>query len=296
MCIDQVIAMTYTEPACAKLNLTLDILGRRPDGYHDLRMVMQSIDLQDTVSLSARDGAGVQITTNLSFLPRDGGNIAAKAAACFFQQTGLQPAGLAVDIQKRIPVCAGMAGGSSDGAAVLRILRRIYAPHMALCDLEAIGTLVGSDVPYCVRGGTVLAEGRGEILTDLPPLPPCFFVVCKPGFPISTPELFAQVRTKRLRCRPDTAGMLSALERQDLEGVARRMYNVFEDVLPRKYAEVFEIKHALLEEGAMAASMTGSGPTVFGIFRDQAAARQAAECLASRCPSVFFSKNTGKAV
>ena len=288
--------MTYTEPAYAKLNLALDILGKRPDGYHELRMVMQSIDLQDMVALSAQEGDGVQITTDLSFLPRDGSNIAAKAARRFFEKLCLPSPGLAIDIQKRIPVCAGMAGGSSDGAAVLRILRRAYAPDLSQEELEAIGALVGSDVPYCVRGGTVLAEGRGELLTDLPPLPPCFFVVCKPDFPISTPELFAKVRVKKLRCHPDTAGMISALERQDLEGVARRLYNVFEDVLPRKYAQVFEIKRALLEEGAMASSMTGSGPTVFGIFRDQATARRAAEALRPRCPATFFCKNVGRAV
>ena len=193
-------------------------------------------------------------------------------------------------------MCAGMAGGSSDGAAVLRLLRREYCPALPQEALEAIAARVGSDVPYCVRGGTALAEGRGECLTDLPPLPNCFLVVCKPPFPISTPELFAQVRTRRLRCHPDTAGMLAALAAGDLAGVAHRLYNVFEDVLPRKYTQVFEIKRALLDCGAMAASMSGSGPTVFGLFGNKAAAESAREALLPAFPQTFLCRPVGKSV
>lgn len=288
--------MIYRETAPAKLNLALDILRKRPDGYHDMRMVMQSIDLSDQVTVSVEDAPGIRVATNLGFLPCDMTNIAAKAALRFFQETGLPQPGLTVSMEKAIPVCAGMAGGSSDGAAVLRILRRVFAPDMAQAELERIGALVGSDVPYCIRCGTALAEGRGEVLTDLPPLPACFFVVCKPAFAISTPELFSQVRANKLRCHPDTAGMISALEQQDLEGVAHRLYNVFEDVLPRKYRQIFEIKHLLMESGAMAASMTGSGPTVFGIFRDGDRAHQAARQLKEQFPATFCCKNIGKSV
>lgn len=280
--------MTCTELAPAKLNLTLDILRKRPDGYHEMRMVMQSIDLSDEVTVSQADGPGLQVTADLPYLPKGEGNIAFKAASRFFEQTGLPLPGLSVHIRKRTPVCAGMAGGSSDGAAVLRVLRRMYAPELPDGRLEEIAALVGSDVPYCVRGGTVLAEGRGERLTDLPELPACWFVVCKPACSISTPELFSRVQVKRIRCRPDTAGLLAALEQGDLEGIARRMYNVFEDVLPRRYAQVFEIKSALLEYGAMASSMTGSGPTVFGVFREKAAAASAAEALSASYPAVFL--------
>ena len=280
--------MTYTEPAWAKLNLALDILGRRADGYHELRMVMQSIDLADQVTVSPQPEPGCRVTSNLLYLPRDEGNIAAKAALRFFETLGAPMPGLSIDIQKNIPVCAGMAGGSSDGAAVLRLLRRLYAPEMTEEQLEDIGARVGSDVPYCVRGGTALAGGRGERLTDLPPLPPCHLVVCKPSCSVSTPELFAQVRVRKLRCRPDTAGLLRALEEQDLEGVARRMYNVFEDVLPRRYGEVFAIKGELLGLGALGASMTGSGPTVFGIFSDRETAAQAAETLSGQYAAVHL--------
>ena len=288
--------MTYTEPAWAKLNLTLDILGKRPDGYHEMRMVMQSIDLRDTVTLREETAPGIRVASSCRFLPCDETNIAAKAILRFFEATGLPCPGFSVRLDKEIPVCAGMAGGSSDGAAVLRLLRREYCPALPQEALEAIAARVGSDVPYCVRGGTALAEGRGECLTDLPPLPNCFLVVCKPPFPVSTPELFAQVRTRRLRCHPDTAGMLAALAAGDLAGVAHRLYNVFEDVLPRKYTQVFEIKRALLDCGAMAASMSGSGPTVFGLFGNKAAAESAREALLPAFPQTFLCRPVGKSV
>ena len=288
--------MTYTEPAWAKLNLTLDILGKRPDGYHEMRMVMQSIDLRDTVTLREETAPGIRVASSCRFLPCDETNIAAKAILRFFEATGLPCPGFSVRLDKESPVCAGMAGGSSDGAAVLRLLRREYCPALPQEALEAIAARVGSDVPYCVRGGTALAEGRGECLTDLPPLPNCFLVVCKPPFPISTPELFAQVRTRRLRCHPDTAGMLAALAAGDLAGVAHRLYNVFEDVLPRKYTQVFEIKRALLDCGAMAASMSGSGPTVFGLFGNKAAAESAREALLPAFPQTFLCRPVGKSV
>ena len=288
--------MILTEHAYAKLNLSLDILGKRPDGYHDLCMVMQSIALHDTLTLTERPKGELEVCTTLSYLPRDESNIAVKALRRFTEATGLTLPGFSLAIEKRIPVCAGMAGGSSDGAAVLRVLGRAYAPQLPGACLERIGSAVGSDVPFCVRGGTALAEGRGERLTDLAALPPCCFVVCKPPLSVSTPELFAQVRLRQLRCHPDTAGIVRALEEGDLEGVARRLYNVFEDVLPRRYAQVFEIKSQLLELGAMAASMTGSGPTVFGLFRDRSRAEDALAVLAGQFSSVFLCQSVEKSV
>lgn len=288
--------MMVQEPAYAKLNLSLDILGRRSDGYHDLRMVMQSIDLCDTVAVEQREGQGITLVTNLNYLPRDNSNIAVKAAEVFFRETGIAPVGLTIRVDKRIPVSAGMAGGSSDGAAVLRLLRRMLAPDLPPRRLEEMAALVGSDVPYCVRGGTVLAEGRGEVLTDLPPLPPCYLVACKPAFPISTPELFGQVHVKRLKCHPDTAGMQNALAAGDLGAVCRRVYNVFEDVLPRKYREVGEIKSRFWEMDAAATAMTGSGPTVFAIFMDEIAARQVAETLKKDYPQTFLARPVGRSL
>lgn len=266
--------------AYAKLNLTLDVLGKREDGYHDLCMVMQSITLHDTLTLEQTPGAGLRVGTNLRFLPTGEKNLAAAAALRFWETLGREPEDLDIRIVKRIPVCAGMAGGSSDAAAVLRALNDQAGNPFTLQELAQVGAKVGSDVPYCVLGGTALAEGRGEVLTPLPPLPKCWVVACKPDFPISTPELFAQVDSVKLRRRPDTAGVLAALKAGDLEGVARRMYNVFEDVMnPRQYARVAEIKQTLIQKGALGANMSGSGPTAFGLFDSQERAEEARAAL-----------------
>lgn len=274
--------------AYAKLNLTLDVLGMREDGYHDLRMVMQSIDLCDRLELERTQGEGIAVKTDLSFLPDDDRNLAAKAARAFFRHTG-EPLGLSIDIRKQIPVCAGMAGGSSDAAAVLRALNELTGAGMSVTALAKIGEEVGSDVPYCVMGGTALAEGRGEVLTPLPTLPRCHVVVCKPTFAISTPELFSRIDGYKIVCRPDTSGVLSALEQGDLGGAARRMYNVFEDVLPERQGKtVAEIKSVLIAEGALGACMSGTGPTVFGLFDRPDAAQNAYERLKTAYRDTFL--------
>jgi 4-diphosphocytidyl-2-C-methyl-D-erythritol kinase len=273
--------------AFAKLNLTLDILRRREDGYHDLQMVMQSIDLADELTITPAEGEGAMSTT-LSYLPSDGRNLAQMAAEAFRNAAG-RGGQVDISIVKRIPVCAGMAGGSSDAAAVLRAMNGLTGAGYTPAELAKIGEAVGSDVPYCVVGGTALAEGRGERLTPLPPLPPCHVVVCKPPFPISTPQLFSRVDVRKIARRPDTEGMLAALADGDLTGVARRMYNVFEDVLePRRQAEINAIKAALIDCGALGAAMTGSGPTVFGLFDDPAAAESARARLSGSYQDVFL--------
>ena len=273
--------------AFAKLNLTLDILRRREDGYHDLQMVMQSIDLADELTITPAEGVGAMSTT-LSYLPSDGRNLAQMAAEAFRNAAG-RGGQLDISIVKRIPVCAGMAGGSSDAAAVLRAMNELTGAGYTPAELAKIGEAVGSDVPYCVVGGTALAEGRGERLTALPPLPPCHVVVCKPPFPISTPQLFSRVDMRKIARRPDTEGILAALAAGDLTGVARRMYNVFEDVLePRRQAEINAIKAALIDCGALGAAMTGSGPTVFGLFDDPAAAESARAQLSGSYQDVFL--------
>lgn len=275
--------------ALAKLNLTLDVLGKRPDGYHDLRMVMQTITLADTVTLTENGGEGLRVESSLHYLPAGEKNLAWKAADCFYRALNRRVRSLDISLTKRIPVCAGMAGGSSDAAAVLRALNDLEGGPFSRTELARIGEQVGSDVPYCVMGGTALAEGRGEVLTPLPPLPPCWVVACKPEFPVSTPELFARIDGYRVRCRPDTEGVLQALKEGDLGGVARRMYNVFEDVLPeRQQACVAEIKHTLIQCGALGANMSGSGPTAFGLFDREEAARRAADLLAQTHKETFF--------
>ena len=267
---------TLTAPA--KVNLALDILGTRPDGYHDMKMVMQTISLCDTVSVE-ETAAGFELRTDGDFIPAGKKTLEQRAAEAFFEAAGLPMPGLRVTLEKVTPAYAGLGGGSADVAALLRILRDNYAPEMSTEELERIGFTVGSDMPFCVRGGTALAEGRGEVLTDLPPLPDCWFVLCKPDFGIPTPSLFALVDGGELTCRPDIGGMGLALESGDLAGVAARLGNVFEEVLPEEYHEVFTIKNRLMELGALNAAMSGSGPTVFGIFSEQETAKRAAEVL-----------------
>ena len=273
--------------AYAKLNLTLDILRKREDGYHDLQMVMQSIDLADTLTVTPTVGPGT-MQTNLAYLPADGRNLAQLAAAGFREATG-RGGEVDIAIEKRIPVCAGLAGGSSDAAAVLRAMNELTGAGLEPMELARIGERVGSDVPYCVVGGTALAEGRGERLTPLPPLPHCYVAVCKPSFPISTPQLFSRVDVRKIVRRPDTAGLLAALEAGDLTGVARRMYNVFEDVLEsRRRAEIDSIKATLIDCGALGASMSGSGPTVFGLFAGREEAGEACRRLEELYKSAFL--------
>ncbi len=292
--------------AHAKLNLTLDVLGKRPDGYHDLRMIMQSVELADVLELNYNDTKELRVSTNLHFLPNNEKNLAAQAALRWYECGVVQEPGkwdmedlkrsfifngLDITIEKHIPVCAGLAGGSSDAAAVLRALNLMEDTCLSPEVVASIGALVGSDVPYCVMGGTALAEGRGEVLTPLPPLPKCWVVLCKPEFSISTPALFAKIDSVRLRCRPDTQGAIAALEAGDLHGAARRMYNVFEDALPeRQRARVNDIKNALIQCGALGASMSGTGPTAFGLFDDKALAQEAQERLADFGGEVFLTQ------
>ena len=258
------------EKAYAKLNISLDVTERRADGFHDMCMVMQTVSICDELELRPTDTGRVQVKSNFSFIPGDERNLAAKAALGFFEAVGKQGQGLLITLQKSIPVGAGMAGGSADAAAVLRALNRLYGAPLTADALETLAARVGSDVPFCVRGGTALATGRGEKLEALPSLPACKFVVCKPDFSISTPELFRKLDQTGLRCHPDTAGILAALRDGELEPVARRMYNVFEEVDDRRLRTVREIKSVLLDCGALGAIMTGTGSAVFGVFRPDA--------------------------
>lgn len=280
-----------TVQAPAKLNLTLDVLGRRADGYHDLKMVMQSITLADRLTLRPGRAPGIQVSSSFHFLPTGEKNLAGKAAVCFYQALGRPARDLDISITKHVPVCAGMAGGSSDAAAVLRALNRLEGDPFSPEELAHVGEAVGSDVPYCVLGCTALAQGRGEVLTPLPPLPHCWVVACKPDFPVSTPELFARIDSCRIRRRPDADGLMAALEQGDLMEVARRMYNVFEDVLPeRQLARVADIKNTLIQQGALGANMSGTGPTAFGLFSSQSQAQAAYDVLKQRYQEVFLAE------
>jgi len=277
--------------APAKLNLTLDVLGRREDGYHDLRMVMQSVQLGDTMTLEPGKGESIRVKSNLGFLPTDGRNLAAAAALTFWKEQGIEPYPLDITLEKVTPVCAGLGGGSSDAAAVLRAMNEIHGTGLSLERLAVIGQKVGSDVPYCVLGCTALAEGKGEVLTRLPPLPKCWVVLCKPDFSVSTPALFAQIDSVRLRRRPDTEGVLKALREGDLPGVARRLYNVFEDALPERCAaKVDQVKHILIQQGALGAAMSGTGSAVFGLFEREEEAQSAYKELRALYPETFLTQ------
>ena len=248
---------------------------------------MQTASLCDDVAIRLTDGGGITVQSNFGFLPRDGNNIAAKAAAAFFAAADMPGAGAAITLRKRIPVGAGLGGGSADAAAVLRGLNALCPAPLDGAALEALGETLGSDVPFCVRGGTRLAVGRGERLLPAPGMPPCGIVICKPRFSIRTPDLFARIDSRRSRIHPDTDGLLHAMAAGDLPGLARRMYNVFEDVLPRSCSEIGAIKHALLDAGALGAVMTGTGSAVFGLFPDLAAAEAAAGELKGRWRDCF---------
>ncbi len=278
------------EFAYAKLNLTLDVLQKRPDGYHEMEMVMQSVTLCDTLTLTPQPDK-TTARTNLSFLPTGDKNLAVMAANHFYETLSIPQKHFDIYIEKRTPVCAGLAGGSSDGAAVLRGLNKLEGEPFSPLELAKIGEKFGSDVPYCVLGQTALARGRGEALTPLPPCPHCWVVLCKPPFPVSTPELFHRIDSIKITCRPDTQGMISALKSNDLNGVAHRLFNVFEEALPRSQRQtVDEIKSTLIQLGALGATMSGSGPTVFGLFSDENKAKSAYETLKQDYRETFLAE------
>lgn len=279
-----------TEKAYAKINISLDVTGKRSDGYHDMLMVMQTVTLCDNVTVELVETEKSYAICNLPFVPGDERNLTVRAANKFFEKLGRQGAAK-ITLKKLIPVGAGMAGGSSDAAAVIRALNTLCGKPLDRAGLEELAAEIGSDVAFCVSGGTALASGRGEILTPLPPMPDCSIVICKPDFSISTPELFRKLDSVKLRCHPDTAGIKDALNEGNLLKLARRMYNVFEDVPDRRFNTVAEIKSGLLDHGALGAVMTGTGSAVFGIFSDAQTAENAAEAMKKNYSCCFVSKN-----
>lgn len=279
------------ENAYAKINISLDVTGKRPDGYHDMLMVMQSVTLCDELYLTLTDNGVCRAECNLRFVPCDERNLAVRAAKLFFAHCGLESMGVHIAINKRIPVGAGMAGGSSDAAAVLRALNRLTGQGLSCSELEELASQIGSDVAFCIAGGTRLASGRGDILSPLPSLPNCHIVICKPDFSVSTPESFRKLDSVRLRCHPDTAGILDALDGGELAQIARRMYNVFEDIPDRRHSDIARIKGLMLDHGALGSVMTGTGSAVFGLFDDPSSAKTAQDALSHEYRSCFLAKN-----
>ena len=265
---------TVTLKALAKINLGLDVLGRRENGYHDVRMVMQTIYLYDNVTMEKTEEAGIHLECNLFYLPVDETNIAYKAAKLLMDEFNIQE-GVRIVLDKHIPVAAGLAGGSANAAAVLVGMNRLFSLGLTQEDLMERGVSLGADVPYCVMRGTVLAEGIGEILTPLPPLPKCCVLIAKPGISVSTKTVYEKLDSQEIEEHPDIDGILEGLEQEDLLKVASSMGNVLETVTIGDYPIIEEIKDVMKETGALNAMMSGSGPTVFGIFDDRSKAKEA---------------------
>ncbi len=272
--------MSVTLSAPAKLNLSLDVLGRRPDGYHELATVMQTVDWCDTVTVDFAEDAAIHLTCD-GGIPADEHNLAYRAAALFREATG-DPRGFTVDVKKRIPAEAGMAGGSTDAAATLKALNALTDTPLDTDALLALAAQLGADVPFCVQGGTALATGTGTTLQLLPPLPHCYFVVVKPEGGVSTPEAYRLLDSAPTLLHPDVSGMVAALEARDLEGVIARMGNSFEQPLALPHTTAIVKK--LTDSGAEAALLTGSGSAVFGVFRSKLHALATATALAKHYP------------
>lgn len=272
--------ITLAEKAYAKINLTLDVLHKRDDGYHDLRSVMQTVSLCDDVEIDVDTGKPWTLTSDTASIPSDERNLAWKAVRAFFDRLGREPDGVEIRIRKRIPSEAGLAGGSADAAAVLRALNRWAGFPLSTEALCALGAMIGSDVPFCVLGGTALAEGRGELLTKLPDAPKLYLAICKPPVAFATPALFRKLDSVAIRERPDTEAMRRALESGDRERIAARLCNVFEQAVS-DYPQIEAIKRKLLANGALGAVMSGSGSAVFGVFRSPDCAQAACDALKS---------------
>lgn len=279
--------------APAKINLTLDVLDRRPDGYHNLSTIMHQVPLEDEIEVMIGQGEGIRATTNLPFI-RAETNIAAKAARLFIDELGKliriseKNTGILIDIRKRIPVGAGLGGGSANAAAVLKLLNEYFGSPFDEKSLVDIGARVGADVPFCLIGGCALCEGIGEIMTPLARIPSCYIVIVKPRASISTAQLFSEYTVAKSQVRPDTAGAVNALKAGDLCGISSRVFNVLEEVAVKKIKGISEIKRVLMRNGALGASMSGSGSAVFGIFDDKGAADSAASFFEKSHSQVFM--------
>lgn len=281
---------TLYEGAYAKVNLTLDVLDKREDGYHDLKSVMQTLSIRDDIEIDVGTGKPWKLLCSKEGIPTDERNLAWKAAKVYCDALNKDPNGLEIRITKRIPVEAGMGGGSADAAAVLRALNDYYGNPLSILALAELGAQVGSDVPFCVVGGTAMVEGKGEKLRKLPDMPDCIFVVCKPDFSVSTPALYKKIDEVTVPKRPDHQAMESALLAGDLEKVAHNLYNVFDPVVTEEHLELNYIKSLFHQYGAVGYQMTGSGSAVYAIVSEFEVAAVICNMLQSNYPNVFIGK------
>ena len=282
--------VTLYEGAFAKVNLTLDVLGKRPDGYHDLKSIMQTISIRDDIEIDLDTGKPWCLQCTMEGIPTDSHNLAWKAAEVFLEATGKKVDGLEIRIHKRIPTEAGLGGGSADAAAVLRALNQHYGNPLSIFALAELGASVGSDVPFCTLCGTAMVEGRGERLRKMPDLPDCFFVVCKPDFSSSTPELYRKLDEAEIAKRPNHRAMESALLAGDLGKIAENIWNVFDPVVTQDHLELNYIKSIFNSYGAITYQMTGSGSAVFAIVESFEYAAVICNMLRENYPQVFIAK------
>ena len=275
--------------AFAKINLGLDVLGKREDGYHEVRMIMQTIRMYDQLDMRKSVEPGIHLTTNKKYIPVDENNLVWRAAKLMMDTCGIME-GVSIHLHKVIPVAAGMAGGSSDAAATLVGMNRLFHCGLSKEKLMELGVQIGADVPYCVMRGTALAEGIGEKLTVLPPMPDCWILIGKPGISVSTKYVYTTLDLNTDTVHPDIDGMKKALEDGNLYGITERMGNVLQDVTIPAYPEVERIKEQMKALGAVNAMMSGSGPTVFGIFDNEEKAQKACQKLreSGSCQQVFL--------
>ena len=283
--------------AMAKINLGLDVVRRREDGYHDLRMIMQTVRLFDRIRLSVTRSGGVRLKTNLGFLPTDASNHACKAAQMLIDEFGIKD-GVFIDLEKHIPVAAGLAGGSSDAAAVLVGMNLLFGLGLSSEQLRLRGVKIGADVPYCIMRGTALAEGIGDRLTPLPGIPRCSIVVAKPDLRVSTKYVYTHLHLDESTIHPDIDAQAEAIRAGDLKGMCACCGNVLESVTETAYPKISELKKTMMDGGALVSMMSGSGPSVFGIFDEKEKAQAVYEQLRSEqdqaqvfMTSPFFPRN-----
>lgn len=272
------------EKAYAKINLVLNIGDLRPDGYHDIQTIMQSLELHDDVTVEQTGGTGITVTASVDTIPTDESNLAAKAVKAFAAKTGVPADGLSIHIEKRIPVAAGLGGGSSDAAATLRALNVLYETNLSVDELAEIGIEVGSDVPFCVHGGCAYVEGKGDMVVPTTPMPQCIIVIVKPDLAISTEKMYQRFDQAELPQRADhTPEIMLGLRWENLKAVAESVGNAFEQVLMKNERNTVDMmKEVMNQFGTLGTAMTGSGPAVFGIFDNELYARVASETLRQR--------------
>lgn len=263
-----------------KINLGLDVLRRREDGYHEVRMIMQTVGLYDILTMKKMKDDKIEMTCNLSFLPTDERNLVYKAVKLIKDQYQIKD-GIKIDLSKRIPVAAGMAGGSSNCAAALKGMNELFDLGLSIEELCKIGVTLGADVPYCIWGGTALSEGIGEKLSRVDAMPECYILIAKPGISVSTAFVYQNLDLAGLTKHPDIDGMLRCLKEKDLNGICDRLENVLETVTTKEYPIIEQVKKHLMAQGAKGALMSGSGPTIFAIFDDKKTANHALESLRS---------------